>query len=96
MPFSGLFLKKIDHVWWDHGIGAMRNADGFFRKWLAPRVDAAAEAAAEDPNGGALRAACPYSVAFHFEARFCMCVELKGWGSGGTGCSSTGTDAVFP
>ena len=80
MPFSGLFLKKIDHVWWDHGIGAMRNADGFFRKWLAPRVDAAAEAAAEDPNGGALRAACPYSVAFHFEARFlcvccfCMCV----------------------
>ena len=67
VPFSGLFLKKIDHVWWDHGIGAMRNADGFFRKWLAPRVDAAAVAAAEDPNGGALRAACPYNVAFHFE-----------------------------
>ena len=47
---------------------AADDADHFFRSWLAPRVDAAAAAAAAgSPLADSLRRACPYSIAFVFD-----------------------------
>jgi len=63
---SGAATDEPACTWWDDGhVGDATTADEWFHGWLGPRVDAAA-AAAGSPLGTALRAACPFSVAFHF------------------------------
>ena len=54
-------------TWWRDGLAIDGGADGFFNAWLAERVNATADAAAAgSQRAAALRADCPYSVAFVF------------------------------